>query len=230
VPKTRLDRPLLYPAARRHLVNDRDRALRSVRAQTAIVRTLAAETQREGQADDSAEDLRAQAVQESARLVSAVESLSKTRSSAPPSAKDVSHPRAPLPIADCSPRVLVVEDDDETRHAIAWGLAPEYEVVAAANGLEGLKAASEQSFDAIVADIGMPEMDGITMVDRIRRMRAPAAVPVVFLTAETAPERIAEGFSAGGASYLTKPVDLELLDQELRWVLAGAHGASESES
>jgi DNA-binding response OmpR family regulator len=135
-----------------------------------------------------------------------------------------------LPVADRSPRVLVVEDDDETRHAIARGLAPEYEVIAAANGLEGLKAASEQSFDAIVADIGMPEMDGITMVDRIRRMRAPSAVPVVFLTAETAPERIAEGFSAGGTSYLTKPIDLELLDLELRWVLSRSQGASESES
>jgi DNA-binding response OmpR family regulator len=132
-----------------------------------------------------------------------------------------------LPVADGCPRVLVVEDDDETRHAIARGLAPEYEVVVAADGREGLKAACEQSFDVIVADIGMPEMDGITMVDRIRRMRAPSAVPVVFLTAETAPERIAEGFSAGGTSYLTKPVDLELLDHELRWVLAGCGSASE---
>jgi CheY-like chemotaxis protein len=182
--------------------------------------------QREGQADDSAGDLRAQAVQESARLVSAVESLSKTRSSSP-SPRDESHQRPSLPVPGRWPRILVVEDDDETRHAIARGLAPEYEVVAAANGLEGLKAASEQSFDAIVADIGMPEMDGIAMVDHIRRMRAPSAVPVVFLTAETAPERIAEGFSAGGTSYLTKPIDLDLLDQELRWILAGSPGAAE---
>lgn len=210
-------------------MDDQDRALRSVREQTAIVRTLAAEMQREGQAHDSTEDLRAQAVQESARLVSAVESLAKTRSSSPHAPQDASHPGAPVPVSGRWPRVLVVEDDDETRHAIVRGLAPEYEVIAAADGLEGLKAASEQSFDAVVADIGMPEMDGITMVDRIRRMRAPSAVPVVFLSAETAPERIAEGFSAGGTSYLAKPVDLELLDQELRWVLAGSHGVSGSE-
>ena len=207
-------------------MNHQIRALRSVRAQTAIVRTLAAEMQREGQAHDRAEDLRAQAAQESARLVSVVENLSKTRSSSSPLPQDAPHPQTPLPVAGRWPRVLVVEDDDETRHAIVRGLAPEYEVIAAADGLEGLKAASEQSFDAIVADIGMPEMDGITMVDGIRRMRAPSAVPVVFLTAETAPERIAEGFSAGGTSYLAKPVDLALLDQELRWVLAGSQGAS----
>jgi DNA-binding response OmpR family regulator len=61
------------------------------------------------------------------------------------------------------------------------------------------------------------------MVERIRRMKAPAAVPVVFLTGETAPERVAAGFSAGGTSYLIKPVDLDLLGLELRCVL-GAPG------
>jgi CheY-like chemotaxis protein len=184
------------------------------------VRTLAAETQREGQAHDRAEELRVQTVQESARLVSVVETLSKTLSASPSATHDESHPRAPSPLVGRWPRVLVVEDDDETRHAIARGLSPEYEVVTAANGLEGLKAASERPFDAIVTDIGMPEMDGITMVDRIRRIRAPGTVPVIFLTAETEPERIAEGFAAGGTSYLAKPVDLELLDQELRRVFA----------
>jgi DNA-binding response OmpR family regulator len=161
-------------------VKDEHSALRTARAQAAIVRTLAAEMQREGCGDDA------------------------------------------------WPRVLVVEDEEATRVAIVRGLAPEYEVIAASNGREGLKAASETSFDAIVTDIGMPEMDGITMVDRIRRMREPAVVPVIFLTAETTPERVVAGLSLEGTSYLVKPVDLDLLDQELRSALAGSVGSTEN--
>ena len=86
--------------------------------------------------------------------------------------------------------------------------------------MEGLKAASETPFDAIITDIGMPELDGIAMVDRIRQMQAPAVVPVFFLTAETAPERVVAGLAVEGTSYLVKPVDLDLLDQELRLALA----------
>lgn len=119
-----------------------------------------------------------------------------------------------------------MEDDDATRVAIARGVAPEYEVIAAGNGKAGLKAASEIAFDAIVTDIGLPEMDGITMVDRIRRMRAPAVVPVVFLTAAGAPERAVAGSYVEGASYLVKPVDLDLLDHELRTALASSFGSS----
>ena len=114
----------------------------------------------------------------------------------------------------------MVEDDDEARAALARGLAPEYEVFTARDGIEGLKAATETSFDAIVTDMHMPGIDGVAMVDRIRRLHAPATVPVIFLSAETAPDRIAAGFSAGATSYMIKPVDLDLLDGELRRALA----------
>ncbi len=97
--------------------------------------------------------------------------------------------------------------------------------LAASNGVDGLKAATDLPFDAIVADISLPEMDGVTMVARIRQMRAPAVVPAVFLSGATAPQRVAAGFAAGGTSYLVKPVDLGLLDQELRWALATRRGA-----
>ena len=200
-------------------MKDEQSALRAARAQAAIVRTLATEMQREGQGGEEAEGLHAQAVEESARLVSAIEDLARTRA-ATPAPRGEARPEGSSG-AGRWPRVLVVEDDDATRMAIARGLAPEYEVVAAADGLEGLKAASETTFDAIITDIGMPEMDGITMVNRIRGMRAPAVVPVVFLSAETAPERIVAGFSVEGASYLVKPVDSDRLEHELRSALAG---------
>jgi CheY-like chemotaxis protein len=173
--------------------------------------------QREGCGDD-AEGLNAQAVEESVRLVSAIEGLARMRV-ANPVPRDDPRPEASSTGARRWPRVLVVEDEEATRVAIVRGLAPEYEVIAASNGREGLKAASETSLDAIITDIGMPEMDGITMVDRIRRMREATVVPVIFMTAETAPERVVAGLSLEGTSYLVKPVDLDLLDQELRSAL-----------
>ncbi len=208
-------------------MNDEESARRAVRAQAAVVRTLATEMQREDRDRDEAEDLRAQAVEESARLVSTIEGLARRRVATPP---PPGQPRREEPSAARWPRILVVEDDDATRMAIARGLGPEYEVIAACNGMEGLKLASETAFDAIVTDIAMPEMDGITMVEQVRRMRAPTVVPVVFLTAETAAERVVAGFSVEGTSYLVKPVDLDLLDQELRSALAGSVGPAGSPS
>jgi CheY-like chemotaxis protein len=193
--------------------------------QATIVRTLTTETRREGQSGEDGEGLHAQAVEESARVASAIEGLAGRRD-ATPAPLDAPQPEESSTTARRWPRVLVVEDDDATRVAIARGLAPEYEVVASGNGMEGLKVASETAFDAIVTDLEMPEMDGVTMVDRIRRMRAPALVPVVFLTAETAPERVVAGLSLEGTSYLVKPVDLDRLDRELRWALAGSLGPS----
>jgi CheY-like chemotaxis protein len=199
--------------------DDERTALRAARAQTAVMRTLATEVRREGRAEEDREGLRTQAVEESARLVSAVEGLARVHRTASVRRDDRGDEAASTSPRRW-PRVLVVEDDDATRDGIVRGLAPEYEVVAASNGLEGLKAASEASFDAIVVDMWMPGMDGVTMVDGIRRLPGPPVLAVVFLTAETAPERVVAGFAVGATSYLVKPVDLDLLEQELRWALA----------
>jgi CheY-like chemotaxis protein len=215
-----LERDLLRRTRKEIGVKNENPALRDARAQAAVLRTLATEMERQGPESAAAESLREQAIEESARLVSAYAKLAESRSEPGGAAGAVGAPEGPGTMGRRWPRVLVVEDDDDTRTAIARGLAPEYEVVVAVNGVEGLRAASESSFDAIVADLAMPEMDGITMVEEIRRRRAPAAIPVIFLTAESAPERVVAGFSAGGTSYLVKPVDLELLDQELRMALA----------
>jgi CheY-like chemotaxis protein len=193
-------------------MNDNRDDARAARAQAAVVRALTGELARDDRRD-SETDLRAQAIEESARLVSVLEGLSKARSGAPP--------RTDAGVTDeararSRPRILVVEDDGVTLRAIARGLAPEYDVVTAGDGIEGLKVASERVFDAIVSDLLMPGMDGIDMVARIRDLRAPASVPVIFLAGEASPERVVAGFSAGGTAYLVKPVDLDLLREELR--------------
>jgi two-component system response regulator MprA len=117
-------------------------------------------------------------------------------------------------------RVLVVEDDDAMRYALVQSLAPEYEVLAAGHGAEGLEMAGAMPFDAIVTDVHMPHLDGIAMVRQLRARLAPARVPVLFLSAEATMSAVADGYGAGATAYLVKPVDLAWLTQEIRWMLA----------
>ncbi len=112
----------------RPAVKDENPILR-VRAQAAIVRTLAAEMLRGDRGANQAEGLRNQAIEESARLVSVVEGLSRMRAAAPPAANGEPRQRESSAGARRRPRVLVVEEDDATRAAITRGLAPEYEVL-----------------------------------------------------------------------------------------------------
>jgi CheY-like chemotaxis protein len=202
-------------------VKDEGSVHRAARIQAAVVRTVASEMKREGRGPDENEELRAQAVEESARLVR----LSVARP-APPSRSTDPCPTTARDGDRSRRRVLVVEDDDATRSAIARGLAPAYAIVTARDGAEGLELACSHTFDAIVTDIGMPEVDGITMIDRIRARRSSSMIPVVFLTGETAPERVIAGLESGGVAYLVKPVDLDLLDRELQWALEGAPGST----
>jgi len=197
-----------------------DSDLKAVRAQTAIVRTVADAARRDAGGSDS-EVLREQAVAESARLVSTVRDLLKHRSEHP--AQNAAPESGPAAVEETRRRILVVEDDGEARSAIATFLAYEYEVVTACDGAEGLVRAAHGDLDAIVSDVRMPNVDGIKMVEEIRR-RGGAPIPVIFLTAETDAERIAAAFSAGGTTYLGKPVDLDLLAQELRWTLGREAG------
>jgi CheY-like chemotaxis protein len=202
-------------------MKDEQSVYRAARIQAAVVRTVAGEMEREGLGPNENDELRAQALEESARLVG----LSVARTASPIRSTDPGRTTAALAGDGSRGRVLVVEDDDATRTAIARGLAPAYEIVTARDGAEGIELASGQTFDAIVTDIGMPEVDGITMIDRIRARASSPMIPVVFLTGETAPEQVIAGLAGGAVAYLVKPVDLELLDQELQWALDAARGA-----
>lgn len=85
-----------------------------------------------------------------------------------------------------------------------------YEVITADDGLGGLKAFQTSDIDLIIADIMMPNMDGVEMTRAIRA-QAPH-IPLIFLTAKSELSDLVEGFEAGGDDYLKKPFKMtELL-------------------
>ncbi|HZU83411.1 MAG TPA: response regulator, partial [Polyangiaceae bacterium] len=116
-------------------------------------------------------------------------------------------------------RVLVIEDDTNTRAALARWLQYEYDVTTAEDGLDGIRQALEHTPDAIVADVWMPRMDGIAMVRRLKEHDALRRVPVILLSGQTSVEAVVAGLAAGVRAYLYKPVDLDLLDRKLRSAL-----------
>src|SRR5512133_1475046 len=101
-------------------------------------------------------------------------------------------------------RVLVVEDDAKIASFIVRGLKQAgYAVDHAADGDTGLALAESTDYDVAIVDIMLPQLDGISLVKRLRAARR--VTPVLFLSARSAVDDRVRGLQAGGDDYLTKP-------------------------
>jgi CheY-like chemotaxis protein len=108
------------------------------------------------------------------------------------------------------PRVLVVDDDLTIRATFADILGGEgYEVTAAPDGREAMRLAAGQRFDAILLDLFMPGMDGLTVLPLLRDL-APRT-GIVIVSAYIEPDRVAEALRLGAAAVLAKPPNLDEL-------------------
>jgi DNA-binding response OmpR family regulator len=117
--------------------------------------------------------------------------------------------------SDPPPRksILVVDDDECMREAIYGVLAPKYRVTLAVDGVDGYLRANERPApDLIITDVSMPQLDGISMVRRIRETDALSRVPVIFLTGRMSPMKVIEGLSVGTFAFLAKPTDPDVLE------------------
>ena len=108
-------------------------------------------------------------------------------------------------------RILVIEDDLDAGAAMARGLGEAgHEVVHVGDGVQGLDAARASTFDVLVVDRMMPNLDGLSMVETLRR--ESNQTPVLFLSALGEIDDRVKGLKAGGDDYLVKPYALvELL-------------------
>lgn len=130
-----------------------------------------------------------------------------------------SHPSAPLRHADGSPiRVLVVDDERSLTDLLKMALRYEgWEIRTADTGRGALDIAREFRPDAIVLDIMLPDLDGLTVLQRLRA--GGDDVPVLFLTAKDALDERIAGLTAGGDDYVTKPFSLEEVVARLRGLI-----------
>ncbi len=114
-------------------------------------------------------------------------------------------------------RILVVDDEPNITEFLHVGLGYEgYEVTTVADGREGLRRASEGSFDLVILDIMLPGLDGFEVC---KRLRAVSDVPVLMLTAKDEISDRVAGLDLGADDYLTKPFSFVELLARVRAIL-----------
>ncbi len=117
-------------------------------------------------------------------------------------------------------KILVVDDDELVLMALKELLkSQDFEVHTSSRGAEALKKLDQETFDLIILDIIMPEMDGFELCTRIRQKPNGRETPIVFLTAKNREEDQKRGMEVGASLFLSKPIApkrlLTLIDQVL---------------
>jgi two-component system KDP operon response regulator KdpE len=124
--------------------------------------------------------------------------------------------------APVGPMVLVVEDDDETRAALSRELTTRgYRVTEAGDGRAAMSEWESRRPDVVLLDLGLPDIDGLDLVRRIRR---EAATPIVILSGRYEERQKVEALERGADDYVTKPFGVDELNARLRVALRRAAG------
>lgn len=119
-----------------------------------------------------------------------------------------------------SAHILTVDDSASIRMTTKITLTNAgYQVTEAVDGRDGLSKASAGKYDMIVTDLNMPNMNGIEMIQALRRSPAHTGTPIIFLTTESDGEIKAQAKAAGATGWITKPFDPEQLVKIAKKVL-----------
>ena len=119
-----------------------------------------------------------------------------------------------------SARILVVDDSASMRQMVAFALSSAgFSVDEAEDGQVALGRAQGQRFNAVVTDVNMPNMDGISLIRALRGLPDYKFTPMLMLTTESAADKKAEGKAAGATGWLVKPFDPEQLVATVRKVI-----------
>ncbi len=115
-------------------------------------------------------------------------------------------------------RILLIEDQIKVAENLKRFLETEnYSVTLAHTGTSGLELALAEQFDLLILDINLPEIDGFTVLTKIRE--AGSMLPILMLTARTKREEVVQGLNMGADDYLTKPFDLSEVLARVRSLL-----------
>jgi len=129
---------------------------------------------------------------------------------------------APATTRRAGPTVLIVEDDAETRAALVRELSRRgYRVDEAPDGRTALEHWEARRPDVVLLDLGLPDLDGLTIIGRIRR---EATTPIVILSGRYLEREKVEALERGADDYVTKPFGVDELNARLRVALRRAAG------
>lgn len=117
-------------------------------------------------------------------------------------------------------RILAVDDSASMRQMVAFTLkAAGFDVAEAPDGREALSMAQKEKYGLVLADVNMPNMDGISLVRALRALPDYKFTPLLMLTTESGMDKKQEGKAAGATGWLVKPFNPEQLLNTVKRVL-----------
>ena len=111
-------------------------------------------------------------------------------------------------------KILVVDDEFTIRELVAMTLEPDYDVIKAKNGKQGLEMINEKP-DLVILDVMMPKMDGYEVCEKLKTNPETRNIPIIMLTAKHAMEDLKKAIQVDVDEYITKPFEPELLKKRV---------------
>jgi DNA-binding response OmpR family regulator len=118
-------------------------------------------------------------------------------------------------------RILLIDDEETIQEVVQIGIEIEagWQVAIASSGLEGINLAKSQQPDAILLDVMMPDMDGISTLSNLKANAQTSSIPVIFLTAKTPASEKDELQNLGVVDVITKPFNAMTLASQIAKIL-----------
>lgn len=121
-------------------------------------------------------------------------------------------------------KILLIEDDATTVESIKLCMEiyePSSVIVSTGKGMDALQMLKSDKYDAVLVDLGLPDIDGMEVIEKMRDF---THVPAVILSARHSPEIISKALSLGAYDYITKPFDYRHLLKRLNSLINGSTG------
>lgn len=116
--------------------------------------------------------------------------------------------------------ILAVDDSASIRQMVSFTLkSAGYDVLEAADGVDGLEKAKSRSIHLVLTDQNMPRMDGLTLIRSLRALPLYKTTPILMLTTESSEAMKTQGRAAGATGWLVKPFDPQKLIEVVRKVI-----------
>lgn len=116
--------------------------------------------------------------------------------------------------------ILAVDDSASMREMVSFTLkSAGFDVTEAEDGVDALSKANGSSFNLVLADVNMPNMDGITLIKELRALPSYKFTPMLMLTTEAGADKKAEGKAAGATGWIVKPFNPDQLVATIQKVL-----------
>lgn len=118
-------------------------------------------------------------------------------------------------------RILLIDDEETIQEVVQMGIEIEagWQVAIASSGLQGIDLAQDQQPDAILLDVMMPDMDGISTLSNLKANTKTCSIPVIFLTAKTQTAEKDQLQSLGVVDVITKPFNSMTLASQIAKIL-----------